>query len=305
MVRRPLIFLISVIVIFFIGFVLFQKTNKPVSSSAINVSTSFYPLAEFAQKVGGDLVKVTNLIPPGVEPHAFEPTPDIISSVYQSDLFIYNGGGVDTWATKLAPSLKHVKTLRMGDVVTDLISTQEQSRGGAFDDHYWLSPKRAIQQVEAIRDIMIDLDYVHADYYKKNSENFVKELKNVDLMYKQGLAQCEIRTVVTSHTVLSYLANDYHFEQISITGLSPDEEPSAGTLATIAKEAEERRLKFVFFETLLSPRLSQTLAEELGVQTLVFNPLEGLTEEEQANGKTYLSIMEDNLNNLKTAMSCQ
>ena len=300
--ERPYILLLSAIILFFIGLYLFQNTEQKTVLPTLSITTSFYPLAEFAQNVGGDLVHVTSLTPPGTEPHSFEPSPKTVASIYDSQLFLYNGGSIDGWAEQIAPSLTEVEVLRMSDVITD--AQKLRSSEGALDDHYWLSPLLAQVQVKAILQALVDLDFAHKDYYEDNADRYLAQLQELDRAYKAGLASCDQDVVVTSHAAFGYLADTYGFRQIAVTGMSPDEEPSAGTLAGIAEQARTQGVNYVFFETLLSPKLSQTLAEELGAQTLVFNPIEGLTPEELAQGKTYLSVMKENLFNLRTAMSC-
>lgn len=267
-------------------------------SERISVVATIYPLAEFARQVGSELVDVQTLTPAGVEPHEFEPTPRAIAGVYEADVFLINGGGVDAWATTVASSAEQagVQTIEMSTVVGE---------EAEIDEHYWLSPARVHMEVEVIRDALMEIDPEHANTYNENAERFISELETLDTEYKIGLASCEIDAIVTSHAAFGYLSHDYGFEQIPITGISPEEEPSAGTLAEIAETAKRQGVTYIFFETLVSPELAETLAEEIGAQTLVLNPLEGLTEEEMAAGKNYLSIMRENLVNLRTAMVCE
>jgi zinc transport system substrate-binding protein len=295
-------------------YLLFFATAKSIPrSEKIQVTTSFYPLAEFSRQVGGEFVDVRSLTPTGVEPHDFEPAPRQIQTIYESDLFVFNGGGVDAWASDLAPSIEKngVQTLEMSGLMTTLLPATESEEEGEnheeelFDEHFWLSPTRAQLQLQAIRDALVMIDPAHATQYKMNADSFITELQKLDQEYKEGLAVCDIRVAVTSHAAFAYLAHDYDFQQLSITGLSPDEEPSAGSLAELSQVAKELGVKYVFFETLVNPELAQTLAREIGAQTLVFNPLEGLTEEELDLNKDYLRIMRDNLHNLRTAMLCQ
>ena len=126
----------------------------------------------------------------------------------------------------------------------------------------------------------------------------------MDTEYKQGLSSCEGKNIITSHAAFGYLAAAYGLNQVPIAGLSPDAEPSPRQLADIAKFAKDNQVKYIFFESLVSPKLSQTIATEVGAQTLVLNPIEGLSEEEMSHGKTYFSVMQDNLTNLRTALQC-
>jgi len=313
-VSRLIVGFMVIAIMAMIIYLLFFVTNKSTpSSEKVLITTSFYPLAEFSRQVGGEFVQVQSLTPTGVEPHDFEPVPRQIQTIYESDLFVFNGGGVDAWASDLAPSIEKsgVKTLEMSGFMTTLLPAIENEEEGEeheeelFDEHFWLSPKLAQREVEAIADALIVIDPIHAAQYQINAKSFIDELQELDQEYKQGLAVCDIRISVTSHAAFAYLAKDYDFQQLPLTGLSPDEEPSAGSLAKLSEIAKELGVKYVFFETLVDPKLAQTLAREIGAQTLVFNPLEGLTQEELNLGENYLSIMMENLDNLRTAMLCQ
>jgi len=300
------------IVIIFAGTIIFRQQflsrgdQKKVMGAKVKITASFYPLGEFARKVGGDFVEVSSVTPSGVEPHDFEPTPQQVVSVYDSNLLIFNGGGVDVWAAHLAPSvIKYgVHVLEIDKLMTTLLPPPTSEEQSAFDPHFWLNPVLAEKQVEAIRDELSIIDSVHADIYRKNAEMYNDALRNLDTAFKTGLESCTLHTVVTSHAAFAYLAKQYGFIQLPISGISPDEEPSAGKLAEIAVQAKKQGIKYIFFETLVNPGLAKTLAREVGAQTLVFNPLEGLTDVEIAAGKDYVSVMQENLQNLRIAMGC-
>lgn len=307
---------LAVIVILFVTASLFTwllfvhpvSTQPPTLSSKLSVIASFYPVAEFARAVGGELVAVVTITPAGVEPHDYEPLPQQISAIYKSDIFLYNGGGVDAWATRIAPDVasRNVVVSELSKTI-DVVKPAEGSEdpNAAFDPHYWLDPVLAKKEVMNIQQTFAQKDSDHADQYKKNADAYIAKLSALDQSYKNGLATCRNKTVVTSHAAFAYLAKQYGFAVIPISGLSPDEEPSAGRLAEIAKLAKQKNIKYIFFETLASPKLSETISNEIGAQTLEFNPLEGLSSEDQASGKNYLTVMTQNLTNLKTAMMCQ
>jgi zinc transport system substrate-binding protein len=122
--------------------------------------------------------------------------------------------------------------------------------------------------------------------------------------YERGLAQCARREIVVSHASFAYAARRYRLTQVPVMGLSPDSEPSPAQMAQIVRFARRHEVKFIFFETLVSPKLAETLAREVGARTLVLNPIEGLTREDQAAGKGYVELMEDNLADLRTALEC-
>ncbi len=270
----------------------------------ISIVATFYPIGEFARQVGGDLITVTVLTPAGAEPHEYEPTPQQIGQVYDADIFLTNGGEVDVWATDLIPELetRGVKTVEMSTVIDTL--EMEEDGEVQMDPHFWLDPSLAMHEVELIRDTLSSVDPKNISTYTLNATRYLADLSALDTAFQTELATCDQRTVVTSHDAFGYMATRYHFTILSLLGLSPEEEPSAGELADIAKEAKAKGVKYIYFETLVSPKLSETIAREIGATTLVLNPLEGLSEKEISQGESYLSVMRQNLANLKTGMVC-
>ncbi len=281
-----------------------ERSGLDEVDQQVTVVATFYPMGEFARQVGGDLVTVTVLTPAGAEPHEYEPTPQQIGQVYDADIFLTNGGEVDVWATDLIPELEAhgVKTVEMSTV----IDTLEMKEDGEvqMDPHFWLDPSLAMHEVELIRDTLSLIDPKNTSTYTLNTTRYLADLSALDTAFQTELATCDQRTVVTSHDAFGYMATRYHFTIISLLGLSPEEEPSAGELADIVKDAKAKGVSSIYFETLVSPKLSETIAREIGATTLVLNPLEGLSEEEISEGESYLSVMRQNLANLKIGMVC-
>lgn len=282
--------------------------EKQKKAEGLSVVATFYPLADFAREVGGDLVAVTSIVPSGVEPHEYEPTPRDILSAYQADVFLLNGAGVDAWAEKIKPELEErgVAMVQMSDSASLLPgAVDERGKISRSDPHFWLDPIAVRKQALAIRDALIARDPVHKEEYIRNAGVFEERLAVLDGEYAAGLAACRLHTIVTSHAAFAYLAKRYGFEMLSTSGISPEEEPSPKHLAELTALVRERGIRYVFFETLVSPKIADTLAREAGTQTLVLNPLEGLTEEEQNAGENYLSVMRGNLKNLRIALECR
>ena len=309
--RRLIIvcFVIVAGVFLFFQFYFFEK--KSLSDNRLNVVASFYPIAEFARQVGGEYINVETITPSGIEPHDYEPNAQQIKSVYQADVFLYNGGGIDAWASRIAPdvSLRGVLVTEMSRSI-DLVESVEDNE--TYDPHFWLDPVLAQQEILIIKNILVQIDSKHSEIYQKNADDYIVKLKDLDYAYRIGLANCQYNTVVTSHDVFAYLAREYGSNNgrvimnfVSIAGLSPETEPTVGKFAEIIKLIREKNIKYIFFETMTSPKLSQTIADEVGVKTLIFNPLEGLTSEEMIGKENYVTIMEENLRNLKIGMLCQ
>lgn len=310
MFHSDLIKKISLIIIF--AFVIggifwlrFSRTQQPTTSKdTVSVATSFYPLYFFASEIGGKQTQVTNITPAGSEPHDYEPTPQDIVTISQSKLLILNGAGLEAWGDKIRSTIdtKNTTVVIASEGLSDL---QENENGRqVVDPHIWLSPKRAGVEVERIADGLTVVDPTHSDLYTKNKATLLQKLSDLDTEYKQGLSQCDRREIVTSHAAFAYLAHDYNLTQVPIAGISPEEEPSPSQLAAIASFAKEHHATTIFFESLTSPKLSETIATEVGAKTEVLNPLEGLTQDDMQQGKNYFTIMRDNLHTLQTALSC-
>lgn len=278
--------------------------NQPAQTTdKVTVTASFYPLYDFAKLVGGSHVTVTNVTPAGAEPHDYEPSPRTLTAAQQSAVFIYNGGTLEPWATKFLHDYTHV-AVRASDHIT-LESGTSEDEEHTQDPHFWLDPFLAQQIVRNIRDGLVKADPSHATDYKHNAAVAIAKLQQLDRDFATGLKTCDQRTIITSHQAFGYLAKRYNIHVEAISGVSPDQEPSAASLASLTTLARQQNIHYIFFESLVSPRLADTIAREVGAQTLVFDPLEGLTNEEQSNGKNYFNIQRENLANLRTALTCR
>lgn len=315
-----------IILAFFILSFVFTKRyisikNANLSNSANNlipVTASFYPLTFFSAQVGGDKVRVTNLTPAGSEPHDYDPSPQQVAQIQNSKLLVLNVGGLEVWSEHLLQSLPPKQPLvvitgEQFDSLNEETDEMLEHTGEAIeeehehiqDPHIWLDPILAQQQVQKILIGYQQIDPVNTQTYQQNAAQLTKQLQELDTEFKQGLQQCTQTNLVTAHTAFYYLAKRYGLHQVAISGLSPDEEPSPAKLAQVADFVQQNQIKYIFFESLISPKLSQTIANETGAQTLVLNPLEGLTTEELQSGKDYFSVMRDNLNSLRIALECQ
>lgn len=266
-------------------------------SAVPHVVATIYPLAEFARQAGGDLVEVTTITPPGVEPHEYEPTPQDMVKLYSADLVLINGNGVDAWADKIIAPLraKNIPVIRLNDE-----AGMEPLEG---DPHFWLDPALAQRAVTRIA-TGLPIDVTQMVPLEAQKQAYLDQLEALDQSYREGLARCERREMVTTHNAFQYLAKRYQLTTWYILGLSPEEDPSPQTIANVADEAKRKGVDTIFFETLVSPKLAETIAKEINAKTAVLNPIEGVTTEEMASGKNYLSIMRDNLTQLRAALHC-
>ena len=279
-----------------------QRNAQPAESDKVSVVASFYPLYNFAQAVGGSHVHVTNVTPAGAEPHDYEPAPRDLAAAQQAKVFVYDGGTLEPWVDKFLNDYRNVP-VRASDHITLRTETIED-QAEAKDPHFWLDPVLAQTIVKNIERGLITADPNHRSDYTKNANAYIAQLHQLDRDFKIGLSNCQQRQIISSHEAFSYLAARYNFNVTAIAGISPDEEPSAGKLAEIANLAQREHIKYIFFESLVSPRLADTIAQESGAKTLVFDPLEGLTQDAQKQGKNYVTVQRENLANLRTALAC-
>ncbi len=298
-----IVLLLSVVGIFY------QVTNKSNNTmtkiSKLQVTVSFYPLYFFASQIGGDKAEVQNITPSGAEPHDYEPTAQDIARIEKSDLLILNGGKLEAWGDKIKNNLKGTEVIIV--IAGENIANQQVVENGQTiqDPHVWLSPPLAKIEVKNILNGFIKVDPANKTYYYANANSLLSALDELDKQYKEGLANCNQKDIITSHAAFGYLGKTYGLNQVPITGLSPDAEPSAQQLADVAKFAKDHHVKYIFFESLVSPKLSETIATEIGAKTLVLDPIEGVSGDDMKKGINYLTIMKANLTNLHLALECQ
>ena len=273
------------------------------SADGIEVVASFYPIAEAARQVGGQLVSVTNLTAPGVEPHDLELMPDQVESIATADLVLYLGGGFQ-------PGVEDAVGEADGtvlDVLTGIDTTVPPSaseEGLSVDPHVWLDPERYAGIVDEVRSALADIDPSHADAFAAGASRFEDRLHALDDEFRTGLADCERTTIVTNHAAFGYLADAYGLTQVGISGLDPEAEPDPRRIAELRDLVRSQGITTIFTEDLVSPEVAETLADEAGVTTAVLHTVEGLTDGDVAAGADYVSEMRENLVALRGALAC-
>ncbi len=272
-----------------------QRSPEPGAKPL--VVASVFPVYEFARQVAGDRAQVISLVPTGVEPHDWEPSPQDVTQVRRARLFVYNGAGFEPWAAKLLAEID--------GPTTAAVSATAGLALRAGDPHVWLDPVLAQAQVETIRAALARADPAGAETYSARAKTFAAALAAVDERFEAGLRDCARREVVVSHAAFGYLTRRYRLEQVPVMGSAPESEPSPSALAAVVRLARHRKVQAIFFEPLVSRRLADTLALEIGARTLVLDPIEGLTRDEAAAGKGYLDLMAANLDSLREGLDCR
>jgi zinc transport system substrate-binding protein len=274
------------------------------------VLASFYPLAYTAERVAGPDGSVENLTPPGVDAHDLELTGQQVARIVEADLVVYLGG--------FQPAVDEAIAQNAADRsvdVTELLDLLDDGHGHEDDDdhdhdhgdldgdpHIWLDPTNLAVVAEAVADQLGELVPDQADAFHARAHELEDELNELDEEFRAGLAECERRVFVTSHAAFGYLADRYDLEMVGIAGIDPDAEPSPARLADVQQVVQAEGLTTIFFERLVSPTVAQSLANDLGVQASVLDPIEGLTDETE--DEDYFSLMRANLDALREANAC-
>jgi zinc transport system substrate-binding protein len=252
-------------------------------STGNTVVAAFYPLAFAAQQIGGDGLEVRNLTRPGVEPHDLELSGSDIRTIADAKLVLYLG-------QDFQPALEDAIDSTSANAV-DLLD-----QGETKDPHVWLDPIRYAAIAERIG---TELDR------RPEAERFAARLRALDRELARGLSDCTRHEIVTSHAAFGYLAHRYGLKQVAITGIAPEAEPTPRELQDVVRQVRAAGATTVFFETLVSPRLAETVAREVGATTAVLDPIEGLTKKEIAAGEDYFSVMRENLAALRKGLGCR
>ena len=252
-----------------------------------HVVAAFYPLAFAAEQIGGSRVEVKNLTPAGAEPHDLEISPRQVQAVRSADLVLLLGHGFQPQVERAAGS---------GRNVLHLLDTPGLGRFPNGDPHVWLDPERFRLIVERIGTAL------HA---RRAARRLGVRLRALDEEYRRSLAHCRRHEIVTSHEAIAYLAQRYGLKQVAITGLTPESEPTPGALRHSIDIVRATHATTVFFETLVSPRIAETVARETGTRAAVLDPIEGLTSSEQKHGQDYFTVMRSNLAHLRAALGCR
>jgi zinc transport system substrate-binding protein len=284
-----------------------MSEKKATSENKIKIVTTFFPMYDFTKNIVGDEGNVELLIPAGTEPHDFEPSAKNMADIAKASVFVYNSKNLETWVPNAINSLgvKTLNVIEASEKIKLMEATEEadEYEGNThehnLDPHVWLAPALAKKEVETIRDGLISEFPTKKEVFTKNAAAYLKKLTALDEDYKKELANATQRNLVTQHAAFGYLAKEYGLHQVAIAGLSPDQEPSPSRLAELKDYVKKNHIQLIYFEETASDKIAKTLSDETGVQLAVLNTLEGLTKEEQKQGADYISVMQDNLKELK------
>ena len=292
-------------------------------SGKLQVVTTLFPLYDWAKVVGGERVDVTLLLPPGVESHAFEPTPRDIAKMHKADIFIYMGDHMEPWVTSMVKGVsgdsllvidasEGIQLLQETDETAEPAHAHHQGDSkqrfhGDVDPHIWLEFNNAQEMVDTIARGLMKKDAAHKERYEKRAEAYKSDLRELDDRFEQALAHCRHRTLIYGgHFAFGYFAKRFNLEVISpYRGFAPDAEPTPREIAQLIQKMKTFNIKYIFYEEGIEPKVARVIGQEAGAELLMLHGAHNVTKDELSAGVTYLSLMTDNLERLKTGLECQ
>lgn len=275
------------------------------SGGKIKVAASIVPIGDFCRNVGGDLVEVQVMVPPGASPHTFEPTSDKMMFLSDAGVFVYNGLDLEGWVTDFVEKVDNgglVEVAASGIIPkADLIDASRGDGEGIYDPHVWLDPKLAELEVEAIRDGFIEADPVNAASYRENARRYIEELRDLDRYIGEKTGVFTKRKFVSFHPAFTYFAHHYGLEQVGVIEELPGREPGAGEIAELVDTIKAEGVQVVFTEPQFSPKAAETIAAESGAE-VVLKTLDPIGNPDDPEADTYIKLMKHNTAVMEEAM---
>ena len=276
----------------------------------LNVVAANFPCYDFARQVLGDRGDVALLIKPGVEVHAYEPTPADIIAIGQADLFVYIGGESDTWADNILAGFDGgdaPATLRMMDAVTPLEEEGDDAVHDTpeYDEHIWTSPKNAMAMVSALADTLCGLDAANASAYRAAADGYIAQISALDAAFEDVAANGARRELVFADRFpFLYFTREYGLDYLAaFPSCTADTEPTPQVLMKLIQRVVEDKIPAVYAIELSTQAVARTVAEETGAEILTLHSMQTVTQAEFETGETYVSIMTRNLEALRRGLN--
>lgn len=258
--------------------------NKKISEEVekenndkLKVYTTIFPLYDFTRNIGKDKIDLNYIVPPSGEPHDYEISAKMVKEIQNSDILIKNGLGIDSFVNNItseSESLKIVVASEGSDKLKYVEESIEEDNNheheqGEYDPHVWLNINNAIKECENIKNVLVEVDNKNKSYYEENYNNYIKLLQGLQEEYSSILSNLNIKTLLVSHDAYGYLCKEYGLKQISVTGVSSNQEPYMNKIVEITKYVKENNIKYILFDGLVNPKVSQTIANEANINTAI------------------------------------
>ncbi len=297
--------LVAVIIVATIAGLYLTNNSGTSSSSKVNVVATFYPLFDFAQNVGGDKVSVSILVPETTDVHDFQPTPSSLAAVSSADVLIYNGAGLEPWVQSIVTSAGNSKLIQVDTsqgVQLIPVPSQFQKNNQTIDPHIWLNPLNAKQQVNNILNGLIKADPADSQYFTQNANAYEAKLDDLNSQAFNATNNTATKYFVTFHEAFAYFAKQYNVTQLPILGPF-EEEPTPADIQNVINTINQYHLKYVGYESLENQAIPNTIHSETNASLINMNPIEGLTPEQKSAGDNYVTLMQQDINNIHLALT--
>jgi zinc transport system substrate-binding protein len=329
------LFLIALIIGLGIGSVLLANrpnTQNPTASTGEKevkkpiIVTTLFPFYDFTSQLVGDKAEVSLLLPPGVEPHSFEPTPQDIIKIQEADIFIYTGDIMEPWVANIVANIpESVKVINVSEDITLIESTDDHSHendddhshghedekkekksDSNLDPHFWLDFSNSVIATQTISKVISSLNIIDNTILENNTNDVIASLNQLDTDYKSTLAKCKNKTILQAgHRTFEYLANRYNLAYITTDELSPNSDTSSKDIAKLISEIRKTKSTTIFTEELVEPRIANTIASETGASVLELNGAHNISSEQFKSKISFVDIMRQNLENLSIGLECK
>ncbi|MEA3320963.1 MAG: zinc ABC transporter substrate-binding protein [Bacillota bacterium] len=292
-----------------------QSINEDKENKQLTIFTTIYPLEYFTKRIGGSLVSIENIVPPGSDAHSIDLSPSEVVKVAKGDAFIHSGTGLEGFAMSIIKSLEGEQVMIVN--ATENISLLESSardqhsddeknhknEKSEVDPHFWLDPIRSIEVADNIKKSLVELNPEEKEIFEANFISLKKDLEKLDAEFNEMIKSADKKKFIVSHSAYGYWEDRYGLEQIGISGISPSDEPSQQQLIEIINLVGEEGLTLIFFEENLNNKVVKTVQNETGTSPLFLHNLEMLSEERREANEDYLSIMRNNLKMLDKGLN--
>ena len=304
-------------------------TTSKDSANKLSVYTTVYPLQYFTEQIGGDAVNVQSIYPAGANEHSFEPTQKDMMALADADIFFYIGLGLEGFVenakktlanenVQLVPTANHLTeeqlNISTGHTHAEAVDgahdhkheeekhEEDDHTGHDHDSHVWLSPVLSKQLALTIKNTLAEKLPEHADEFEARYIELATQLDALHADFQALAEETTKDTFFVSHAAFGYIAGHYGFTQVPVAGLNSQSEPSQKELASIVDLAKERNIEYIFFEQNVNSKLAEVIQKEVGAESLILHNLSVLTTEDEKNNETYFTLMEKNIDVLRTAL---
>lgn len=308
-----IIAIVLVLGLILLGVFIFNKKTKQETTKPIVSVSSFY-LYDIAKHIAGDTLEIVNILPFGVDPHSFELTPKIMADIEKSSLVFYSGAGLEPWVSRVVfkskaiDVSKYVKLRELGSHELECHHheghDEEEGANNRLDPHYWLDFSNMKKATRVVTKELIRLSPSHKDMYIKNQNEYLSKLDKLDVVYVKHLKSCKIKDIVLNHNALGYLADRYHFHSASLSGLSPEIQPTPDNIKRIINTIKKDGIHTIFFENFVNSKVMKTIAKDAKVKVEVIQSLGNITADDLKENSTYESLMYKNLDKISEALEC-